>query len=314
MTFQDSLTKDYEDMVSLKEALGFSRATYAFYIPDFIAYCGNHYPNSETVTREMVIRWLDNRKFSSTNTRTRALINIRTFTKYLAATGKQTYVVDDEFSIPIIPYVPVIMKDEELKQFFHGVDITTRACNLPLKRYILPVLFRMIFCCGLRPAEPINLRCADVNLSSGDVYIRQSKRRTDRHILMSEDMLNLCRRYDLVAGSREWFFQRTDGNPFNTKWLGHQFQQCYRNSGLQLPKVPNAYSLRHCFATYTMMNWIDDGKDIMALLPYLSAYMGHTDIKHTLYYVHLLPERLKKSSGINWDKLDSIYGEIESYE
>ena len=314
MTFLNSLTKDYEDMISLKEALGFSRSTYACYIPDFINYCGEHYPESNAVTKEMVIRWLDSYDFSSTNTRTRALINIRTFTKYLAATGKQSYVVDDEFSIPIIPYVPVIMKDEELKQFFSGVDITTKYSNLPLKGYILPVLFRMIFCCGLRPAEPLKMRCEDVNLSTGDVYIRQSKRRSDRHILMSDDMLNLCRRYELVAGSREWFFQRADGKPFNTKWLGHQFEQCYRNSGLQLPKAPNTYSLRHCFATYTMMNWIDEEKDIMTLLPYLSAYMGHTDIKHTLYYVHLLPERLRKSAGIDWDKLDYIYGEAEDYE
>ena len=158
MTFLNSLTKDYEDMVSLKEALGFSRSTYACYIPDFINYCGKHYSESNAVTKEMVIRWLDSYDFSSTNTRTRALINIRTFTKYLAATGKQSYVMDDEFSIPIIPYVPVIMKDEELKQFFSGVDITTKSSNLPLKGYILPVLFRMIFCCGLRPAEPLKMR------------------------------------------------------------------------------------------------------------------------------------------------------------
>ena len=47
----------------------------------------------------------------------------------------------------------------------------------------------------------------------------------------------------------------------------------------------------------------------MQLLPYLSAYMGHSELTSTLYYVHLLPEKLRKSKGIDWDMLVSIYGE-----
>lgn len=57
------------------------------------------------------------------------------------------------------------------------------------------------------------------------------------------------------------------------------------------------------------MNWVDAGKDIMGLLPYLSAYMGHTKFSHTLYYVHLLPDRLRKSANIDWDQFRPIYGE-----
>lgn len=310
MAFRDILFSDLEDMLSLKEALGYSRQTYTPYTTEFINFCGSRYPEAQTIKKQMVEEWLGEFQYVSPNTRTRALINLRTFTRYLASIGKETYVVDDEFSISTIPYVPVIMKDVELAQFFRGVEATTNSSSLPNKGYILPVLFRMIFCCGLRPAEPLNLKAEDVSLETGDIYIRQSKRRTDRHIIMSDDMLALCRRFDYIAGSREWFFQRPDGRSFNTKWLGHQFEQCYRNSGLCLPKAPNTYSLRHCFATYTMMRWCDEGKDIMVLLPYLSAYMGHTDIKHTLYYVHLLPERLRESAGIDWDSLDSVYPEV----
>lgn len=310
MDFRESLLNDLDDMLSLKEALGYSRKTYIPYTTEFINFCGDRYPDASAITKRMVEEWLGEFQYVSPNTRTRALINIRTFTRYLAAIGKETYVVDDEFAIPTVPHVPVIMKDVELAQFFRGVDATTKSFNLPTKGYILPVLFRMIFCCGLRPAEPLNLKIEDVDLETGDIYIRQSKRRTDRHIIMSNDMLELCRRFDYVMGSRKWFFQRTDGKPFNTKWLGHQFEQCYRNSGLHLPKAPNTYGLRHCFATYAMMRWCDEGKDIMVLLPYLSAYMGHANIKHTLYYVHLLPERLRQSAGIDWDSLDSIYPEV----
>ena len=46
----------------------------------------------------------------------------------------------------------------------------------------------------------------------------------------------------------------------------------------------------------------------MELLPYLSAYMGHSELTSTLYYVHLLPENLRRSKGVDWDRLSRIYG------
>lgn len=70
---------------------------------------------------------------------------------------------------------------------------------------------------------------------------------------------------------------------------------------------------RHNYATRTMMRWMNEGKDIMAMTTYLSAYMGHTEFTSTLYYIHLLPERLIKSSGIDWKRFSCIYPEV-SYE
>jgi integrase len=57
------------------------------------------------------------------------------------------------------------------------------------------------------------------------------------------------------------------------------------------------------------MRWVDEGRDVMVLLPFLSAYMGHSELNSTLYYVHLLPERIRKSAGIDWSLFSSIYGE-----
>lgn len=36
--------------------------------------------------------------------------------------------------------------------------------------------------------------------------------------------------------------------------------------------------------------------------------MGHSKLESTLYYVHLLPERLRTSSRVNWDALGEVYG------
>ena len=52
------------------------------------------------------------------------------------------------------------------------------------------------------------------------------------------------------------------------------------------------YTLRHNYATRTLMRWVEEGKDIEAWLPYLAAYMGHQKYSSTAWYVHLLPERL----------------------
>ena len=57
------------------------------------------------------------------------------------------------------------------------------------------------------------------------------------------------------------------------------------------------------------MRWMDAGNDVMALLPALSAYVGHSELESTLYYVHLLPERLRSSPGVDWGSLSCVWGE-----
>jgi hypothetical protein len=39
--------------------------------------------------------------------------------------------------------------------------------------------------------------------------------------------------------------------------------------------------------------------------------MGHADLSATEYYVHLLPENLMKSAGINWEFLEGVIPEVD---
>lgn len=146
-------------------------------------------------------------------------------------------------------------------------------------------------------------------METGDIYIRQSKGSKDRHILMSEDLRQMCIRYDMLVGPREWFFQKWDGSPLPIYWLESQFHKCWRQSRLPKRGNPRPYDLRHAFATRNLMRWADEGLDIMVMLPYLSAYMGYSHFQDTLHYIHLIPEKLRSSDGIDWASLDSIYEE-----
>lgn len=50
------------------------------------------------------------------------------------------------------------------------------------------------------------------------------------------------------------------------------------------------HSLRHTFAVHCLKKWVEEGKDLNALYPYLKTYMGHTLFRYTAYYLRITAE------------------------
>ena len=49
-----------------------------------------------------------------------------------------------------------------------------------------------------------------------------------------------------------------------------------------------------------------EGRDIDAMLPFLSTYMGHARYEDTLYYVHMVPDFYERVGTVDrtaWEKL-----------
>lgn len=169
----------------------------------------------------------------------------------------------------------------------------------PLLEYTVPVVFRLQYACGMRPQEVRLLKRIDFNFTDGTLYITAGKHYKDRILAVSPDIMDICRKYDLIAESinpgRVYFFQSPNGGAYATSWLTATFHKCWKRSGNSDERgscVP--YDLRHNYATRTLMRWVEEGKDLNAWIPYLSTYMGHVNFSATSYYIHLLPERLSK--------------------
>ena len=64
--------------------------------------------------------------------------------------------------------------------------------------YVVPVIFRLMYCCGLRESEALNLSVSDVSLENGRIAIRESKGWKARNVFMSDELLTQCRKYDAV--------------------------------------------------------------------------------------------------------------------
>lgn len=80
-----------------------------------------------------------------------------------------------------------------------------------------------------------------------------------------------------------------------------------------LPSV-RVYDLRHRFASTALNRWLDEKIDLYSRLPYLRTFMGHKELSATAYYIHLLPENLVKSSGIDWKTMSRMIPEVELWD
>jgi integrase len=310
VNFAEKLNGHYDDMLKLRESLGYSVGKATQRVRKFIAYCGENYAESENVTKEMLDSYLQNTDYKTNSTHNHEITKIRGFTRYLESVGVNAFIPGEDYSVKNIRYAPYVFSDCELIRLFEAIDCLPSYHTSPKREFIIPVLFRMMYCCGMRPSEPPSLLAEDVNLKSGEVYIRQSKAYKDRRILMSANLICLCREYVSRIMPQKYFFEKTAGSRISIDWINNQFHICWRNSGLPKRGNPRPYDLRHNFATRTMMRWVNEGKDVAALSPYLSAYMGHTEFSATLYYIHLLPEHLLNSSGIDWARFSKIYPEV----
>ena len=299
MSFLHEMTTAYNDMLDVNASLGFYRNNYEFHISPFIDFCADNYPNASEITKNMIDQWLVSKSFNADNTRRIAIINIRHFTRYLNATEKHANIPSSEYNIKARRYQPYIFND----WLFDEIDSlkNRRGSEASNPNLTLPVVFRLELCCGMRPGEPLNLRVEDVNLKTGDVFIRRSKRGKDRHIIMSEEMRQLCATYDGFVGKREWFFPYTDGGKIPIRWVMWNFNKAWNKTGLPVRfNKPRPYDLRHSFATQTLMRWVDEGRVIMTHMPYFSTYMAHVNMEETLY---LCASLAGKNKSFTWHQL-----------
>ena len=148
------------------------------------------------------------------------------------------------------------------------------------------------------------------------LFIRKNKSHRERLIPVADDVAEMCRDYMdksiEVYPDTEYMFPSPTGKPYQKRWLADTFRRLWDASNPEKCHVKvRVYLLRHRYATAVYEKWLDEGADLNARLPYLSAYMGHAGFEDTAYYIHLLPERLLSCAQIDWSRLNAMIPEVE---
>lgn len=103
-----------------------------------------------------------------------------------------------------------IFTDAQLEEFFRFCDSLKKVKYPPYRHLVAPMIFRMIYCCGLRNSEACHLKYCDINLHDGTIKVYESKGHKNRIVYMTEDLTKLCYKYDSVMETilpgREYFF------------------------------------------------------------------------------------------------------------
>ena len=249
--YRSNFAHRFEGMLAYKEAMGYSRSTFIGNLSLFDRFCASHFPLEQGLTQELVMAWARKKDSESANGLKRRLSTIREFGRYLQSIGEPSYILPAKMTGAQKQCTPYIFTDKELSAFFTGADNLCNTRGDPLISYVVPVIFRLIYSCGLRPGEARVLLTDDVNLESGRVLIRQSKRHKDRVVMLSDDMLFLCRKYVIVRNAYQpnshYLFPGKGDEPCSMPWLAYQFKRCWKLAGIIFTKgsAPRIYDLRH---------------------------------------------------------------------
>ena len=275
-------------LIEKKQALGYDYHGSACILRTFDEFCREQFPNETCLTAELAMKWAEQFKTEKNLSRLNRVSVIRELAKYMNSVGEQAYLLPLQLTKKSGRHIPYIYSKEDLSKLFKEIDSLQPSLRAPTKHLVVSVIFRLIYCCGLRPVEARRLRREDVNLFDGTVNILESKGHKDRIVVLSEDMLELCRNYDLrvekIYPHRKYFFQspsvRGDGM-YSMEWIIPTFRRFLQTAGISgYGEIrPRLYDLRHTFATHRLYQWVKEGKDINACLAYLSEYILHGEVQ-----------------------------------
>jgi integrase len=316
-TFTSGFAAKLDAMLDYRTARGYKKETHLRSFCRLDRFCAEYYPKVTELTREIVHAWLDAEAEITTSFTERA-IAIRLFGKYLNAINEDAYILPEKFAPHRYAFTPYVFTNSELTALFAAIDKLPPSKNELYISKIAPVMFRLIYTCGLRPNEGRELLRENVNLDTGEILITHTKKNKERIVVMSDDMRDFSRRYDLSRSifgiGNPYFFPSCSGGSFTSGQVYAMFNKAW-TSGTCTPQNPiprkvRVYGLRHQFASVCLNRWLDSGENLMNMLPYLRAYMGHNTLNETAYYIHILPENLVKSSAIDWAAFNAMFPEV----
>jgi integrase/recombinase XerD len=135
----------------------------------------------------------------------------------------------------------------------------------------------MIYSCGLRRSELINIRLADLDRDRGILFIKEGKGRVDRIVPVSAKVWDKIDEYRVGYMPKEFLFEGAGGGSYSVESVYNVFKQALWRAGIH--REVGVHSLRHSYATHLHESGLD--------IKYIQELLGHKSTKTTEIYTHV---------------------------
>ncbi len=208
----------------------------------------------------------------------RILSGVRSFYRYLLLDG---YIDADPSELLESPnlgkHLPEVLSTQEVDKLENVIDLTTKEGQR--NKAIIEVLFS----CGLRVSELVNLKLSQLFLDEGFVQVI-GKGRKERLVPISQRAikeLNLWfydrKQLNIKTGEEDYVFLNRRGSHLTRTMILIMIKKEAEKAGIK--KTISPHTMRHSFATALLQG----GADLRAI----QAMLGHEDIGTTEIYTHI---------------------------
>jgi len=315
---------------------------YKLLVDDFLKFkrsCGYKYICEQTTLKAFSIYTIDNsnsklglsksflEKWSTPNVKEsrKSLSNrvsvIREFSIYLNQLGYKAYVLKAIKNSTNKSFIPYVFTHVQMKQIFTIIDTWPKSSrNSYNSNEVYPILFRLLYGCGLRISEALNLKINSVDTDTGVISIDTAKYDKKRVVIMHDSLKSMCKiykeKYLQLKDVNSTFLQHKDGKSRDKHQVNNFFRQILYKADIAYlgrGKGPYLHNLRHTFACHSFYKMYKKGIDMQVGLSLLSTYLGHSSIKATERYLRLTMD-IFPNIIVNLEAISSgIYLEI-NYE
>jgi integrase/recombinase XerD len=162
--------------------------------------------------------------------------------------------------------LPKVFSKEEVKRILNATRNTKHK-----------LLLWIIYSCGLRRSEVINIRLTDLDRDRGVLHIKEGKGRVDRIVPVSKKVWEKLDEY--VDGFHPviYLFEGQSGGKYSAESVYRVFKQALKEAGIK--KDVGVHSLRHSYATHLHESGLD--------IRYIQELLGHRSTRTTEIYTHV---------------------------
>ena len=201
------------------------------------------------------------------------------------------------------PYLPTVLTREEVRTLLDSVQVSR-----------FRAIFSLIYHCGLRVGEACRIKPEHIDASRGVLRILNAKGGKNREVPLSDEMIQRLRTWwsqhknkaflfpGIGRGWKEKYADQAKALSLAEQPMSDSSVQAAMKSAVLTSRLKKkgirCHTLRHSYATHLLEEGVS--------LRQLQSYLGHSDIKTTLIYLHLT----ELSEGRTREALSKLYAAV----